>query len=171
MARRTPIDLAKVQEGDAHRARAKALGGAPAPTEAELSEALEAPDFDTSRFYLGKLCPKGHRWRETNYSLRHVRRSDCRECAVVRRRLHRQRTKQPAAPPAPAPAPAPAKKATGRPKGRTVSETLALRLSPAMLEAIDRFAERMQYEHGWAGPSRSHAVRLLLQRALEADES
>jgi hypothetical protein len=37
-------------------------------------------DYDTTRFYLGKLCPRAHTYRDTGQTLRRQRKGDCVQC-------------------------------------------------------------------------------------------
>jgi hypothetical protein len=37
-------------------------------------------DYDTTRFYLGKLCPRAHTYRDTGHTLRRTRKGDCVQC-------------------------------------------------------------------------------------------
>jgi hypothetical protein len=41
---------------------------------------LEDLGFDASRFYLGSLCRFGHKWRDTEQSLRSLNTNRCLEC-------------------------------------------------------------------------------------------
>ena len=37
-------------------------------------------DYDTTRFYLGKLCPRAHPYCDTGQTLRRKRKRDCVQC-------------------------------------------------------------------------------------------
>jgi hypothetical protein len=37
-------------------------------------------DYDTTRFYLGKLCPRAHTYRDTGQTLRRQRKGECVQC-------------------------------------------------------------------------------------------
>jgi len=68
----------------------------PAPlsdTEASSCPALsdtEIPPFDTSKFVLGKLCPRNHEYYGTGMTLRRVFRHVCPACDVERTRAARK---------------------------------------------------------------------------------
>jgi len=51
----------------------------------------DIPAYDTSKSYLGKLCPKGHVWHDTGQSLRRRRKGDCHECDKQRTNKHNTR--------------------------------------------------------------------------------
>ena len=53
----------------------------------------EVPTFDTSKFYLGALCPKGHGFHGTGQSLRRQHNMSCRECENTAKREKRAREK------------------------------------------------------------------------------
>jgi hypothetical protein len=65
------------------------------PAPAILSD-TNVPTFDTTKYVLGKLCPRGHDYHGTGQSLRRLPRSVCLECdaewARDRRRAKRQVT-------------------------------------------------------------------------------
>jgi hypothetical protein len=48
------------------------------------------PPFDTSKFVLGKLCPRGHDYYGTGQTLRRVFRHVCPACDVERTREQRK---------------------------------------------------------------------------------
>jgi hypothetical protein len=60
----------------------------PAPAVADAP-----PSFDTSKFYLGTLCPKGHNFDRTGMSLLRQHNQRCRECENVSKREKRAREK------------------------------------------------------------------------------
>lgn len=174
MTRRQPINMAKVREGDRLLDQADALGGARPMSEADLSDALsETEDFDARTYYLGKLCPQGHRWHGAAVSLRVRGRRHCVVCEKERPSRRNQQRRDSARRRAQQQAPAPQTPATpvGRPKGRTVSATLAIRLEDDLLTAIDAYADRMRQEYGWTGSARSHAIRRLLRKGLDAKDA
>lgn len=43
-------------------------------------------DFDTAKYYLGKLCPRQHKWNKAEQSLRRLDNRGCIECANERKR-------------------------------------------------------------------------------------
>ena len=50
-------------------------------TEASTKQtAKTGADYDTTRFYLGKLCPRAHSYRDTGQTLRRQRKGDCVQC-------------------------------------------------------------------------------------------
>jgi hypothetical protein len=52
------------------------------------------PPFDTTKFYLGKLCNRHHDYQHTGQSLRYLpstTRGNCRDCTVEQSREHRQK--------------------------------------------------------------------------------
>ena len=56
-----------------------------APPRAETEDVTKQPaktgaDYDTTRFYLGKLCPRAHTYRDTGQTLRRQRKGDCVQC-------------------------------------------------------------------------------------------
>jgi len=51
------------------------------------------PAYDTSKFYLGTLCPKGHNFGGTGQSLRRQHNMSCRECENESKREKRARVK------------------------------------------------------------------------------
>ena len=55
-------------------------------------QALEP--FDTTRYYLGKLCPKGHDYHGTGQSLLRKHNQHCRECENEGKRAARQAKRQ-----------------------------------------------------------------------------
>lgn len=54
----------------------------------------EIPPFDTSRDYLGKLCPRGHDYHGTGQSLLRKHNQRCRECENESRREGRAKKRQ-----------------------------------------------------------------------------
>jgi hypothetical protein len=52
------------------------------------------PAHDTTKFYLGKLCPKRHEWGDTGMSLLRKHNQRCRECENEGRRERRQAKRQ-----------------------------------------------------------------------------
>jgi hypothetical protein len=50
----------------------------------------DVPPFDTSRFVLGKLCPRGHEYYGTGKTLRRLFRHVCPACDVERTRAARK---------------------------------------------------------------------------------
>jgi Arc/MetJ-type ribon-helix-helix transcriptional regulator len=63
---------------DTHEARPAALSD------------TDVPPFDTRKFVLGKLCPRGHEYDGTGQTLRRVRRHVCPACDVERTRALRK---------------------------------------------------------------------------------
>jgi hypothetical protein len=55
---------------------------------------VEAPSFDTTRYYLGKLCPKRHEWGGTGMSLLRKHKQSCRDCDNESKRAQRQAKRQ-----------------------------------------------------------------------------
>src|SRR4029450_11601769 len=56
-----------------------------APPRAETEDITKQPaktgaDYDITRFYLGKLCPRAHTYRDTGQTLRRQRKGDCVQC-------------------------------------------------------------------------------------------
>ena len=45
-----------------------------------------------------------------------------------------------------------------------------VRLDPVLREKLDRFVDRLAAEQPGLDPTRSHAIRILLNRALDADD-
>jgi hypothetical protein len=68
------------------------------------------PVFDTGKYILGQLCPRGHDYHGTGQSLRRLHRHVCQQCDIEQKRQRRQGA--PPAPPAPPAAPAPARRTT-----------------------------------------------------------
>jgi hypothetical protein len=94
----TPVRLI-TPRGTPHCTPQKAPHGTPQmkPQEApQLSDSQrqpmpgEVPPFDTSKFVLGKLCPRGHEYHGTGMTLRRVFRHVCPACDVERTREARQ---------------------------------------------------------------------------------
>jgi hypothetical protein len=58
----------------------------------------DIPPYDTSKYVLGKLCPRGHNYHGTGQSLRHRQRHVCLECDAegARERRKAKRQEQPA---------------------------------------------------------------------------
>ena len=48
------------------------------------------PAFDTTKYVLGKLCPRGHDYHGTGQSLRHLRRHVCLACDAEQARARRK---------------------------------------------------------------------------------
>jgi hypothetical protein len=59
-----------------------------------IMSATHVPAFDTTKYVLGKLCPRGHDYHGTRQSLRHRRRHVCLACdaeqAQARRKARRK---------------------------------------------------------------------------------
>jgi 5-methylcytosine-specific restriction endonuclease McrA len=53
-----------------------------------------ATEFDPEKFYLGKLCPRGHDWNGTGRSLRYRSNTICTECAKKNSERYRERRKE-----------------------------------------------------------------------------
>jgi hypothetical protein len=66
------------------------------PAEGDIP--LHVPAFDTTRYYLGKLCPKGHEFDGTGMSLLRKHNQSCRECENERKKARRQAQRQALAP-------------------------------------------------------------------------
>jgi hypothetical protein len=60
------------------------------PVPAAQPEMHDTPGFDTTRYYLGTLCPKGHNYQGTGHSLRRQSKRDCWDCDRERKRRQRQ---------------------------------------------------------------------------------
>ena len=48
--------------------------------DATKQTAKTGADYDTTRFYLGKPCPRAHTYRDTGQTLRRKRKGDCVQC-------------------------------------------------------------------------------------------
>ena len=48
------------------------------------------PAFDTTKYVLGQLCPRGHDYHGTGHSLRHLRRHVCLACDAEQARARRK---------------------------------------------------------------------------------
>jgi hypothetical protein len=59
------------------------------PGPARMSD-TNVPAFDTTKYGLGKLCPRGHDYHGTGHSLRHLRRHVCLACDAAQARARRQ---------------------------------------------------------------------------------
>jgi hypothetical protein len=59
------------------------------PVPAILSD-TNVPAFDTTKYVLGKLCPRGHDYHGTGQSLRHLRRHVCLACDAEQARARRK---------------------------------------------------------------------------------
>jgi hypothetical protein len=57
------------------------------------AEALASEGYDASKFSLGKLCPKGHRYGDSGLSLLRKHHGGCRECENQAKREKRARQK------------------------------------------------------------------------------
>jgi hypothetical protein len=67
----------------AHVSSGRETGQAQPREESENSTkqtAKTGADYDTTRFYLGKLCPRAHTYRDTGQTLRRQRKGDCVQC-------------------------------------------------------------------------------------------
>jgi hypothetical protein len=62
-------------------------------TESQNGEA-DIPPYDTSKYALGKLCPRRHDYHSTGQSLRHLRRHVCLECDAEGARERRKAKRQ-----------------------------------------------------------------------------
>jgi hypothetical protein len=58
------------------------------PVPAMMSD-TNVPAFDTTKYVLGKLCPRGHDYHGTGQSLRHRRRHVCLACDAEQARARR----------------------------------------------------------------------------------
>jgi hypothetical protein len=65
---------------------------APAQKRQEASQATEGA-YDTSRYYLGKLCKRGHEWGSTGQSLLRKTNKHCAECNREQKRARDQAQK------------------------------------------------------------------------------
>ena len=63
------------------------------PAPAIVSD-TNVPAFDTSKFYLGKLCPRGHAYQGTGQSLHWVANRNCVECRREQDRARQQARRQ-----------------------------------------------------------------------------
>ena len=63
------------------------------PVKMSDTKAAILPSFDTSKFYLGTLCPKGHDYHGTGQSLLRKHNQRCRECENTSKRDKRAREK------------------------------------------------------------------------------
>ena len=69
------------QPAQAPRGREAGQAQPRAETEdATQQTAKTGTDYDTTRFYLGKLCPRAHTYRDTGQTLRRKRKGDCVQC-------------------------------------------------------------------------------------------
>ena len=59
------------------------------PVPASMSD-TNVPAFDTTKYVLGKLCPRGHDYHGTGHSLRHLRRHVCLACDTEQARARRK---------------------------------------------------------------------------------
>src|SRR5262249_37785388 len=59
------------------------------PVPAILSDS-HVPAFDTTKYVLGKLCPRGHDYYGTGHALRHLRRHVCLTCDAEQARARRK---------------------------------------------------------------------------------
>jgi hypothetical protein len=50
------------------------------PEDSPQQPAKTGADYDPTRFYLGKLCPRAHTYRDTGQTLRRQRKGDCVQC-------------------------------------------------------------------------------------------
>jgi len=67
----------------AHASRERETGPAQPRDESEdptKQTEKTGADYDTARFYLGKLCPRAHTYRDTGKTLRRMRKGDCVQC-------------------------------------------------------------------------------------------
>jgi hypothetical protein len=71
----------------------KAATTASTPVSAVLSD-TNAPAFDTTKYVLGKLCPRGHDYHGTGRSLRRLPRAVCLQCDAEWARERRQTKRQ-----------------------------------------------------------------------------
>jgi hypothetical protein len=73
----------------------KAPGTAPKQEPPEVSQPSEAcPDFDPTRYVLGKLCPEGHEWGTTGQSRLTINDRVCPECRNAGKRRKRAEKRQ-----------------------------------------------------------------------------
>jgi hypothetical protein len=63
------------------------------PVKMSDMKAAMLPSFDTSKFYLGKLCPHGHDFHGTGQSLLRKHNMSCRECENTSKRDKRARAR------------------------------------------------------------------------------
>ena len=63
-------------------------------TEIVTDQSDTVPAYDTTRYYLGKLCPRGHDLNGTGQSLLRTHNQRCRECENESRREKRQVKRQ-----------------------------------------------------------------------------
>jgi len=63
-------------------------------TQGEETRQTETPPYDTTRDYLGKLCPAQHDYHGTGQSLRRRQKGDCRECARLAKQAAREAKRQ-----------------------------------------------------------------------------
>jgi hypothetical protein len=88
----TPKQLSLVPAGSAEPPPPRQPAQAPrrgetrvAPPRAETADVTKQPaqtgaDYDPTRFYLGKPCPRAHTYRDTGQTLRRQRKGDCVQC-------------------------------------------------------------------------------------------
>ena len=62
---------------------------APASTKGTTEVLPEVLPFDTAKYVLGKLCPRGHAWGSTGQSL--LRRTNRHCCACDREKFHERK--------------------------------------------------------------------------------
>ena len=66
-------------------------GRQPVPADDPVSQ--YGAGFDHEKFYLGRLCPKGHRYGDSGLSLLRKHNNGCRECENAQKRERRARQK------------------------------------------------------------------------------
>jgi hypothetical protein len=76
------------------------------------------------RYYLGRLCPQGHAWQQSDKSLRLRANHDCSECGKARKRARRRPTSTTVTP------------AVASPPARALRTTRALVPAPAAVQPL-----------------------------------
>jgi hypothetical protein len=74
-----PQQLSQPAQASRDRETGQAQRGAETEDAIAQTEKTGA-DYDTTRFYLGKLCPRAHTYRDTGQTLRRQRKGDCVQC-------------------------------------------------------------------------------------------
>ena len=83
---RTP-DVQEILPGMMSDRKAAKTEGTPVPA---IVSDTNVPTFDTKKYLLGKLCPRGHDYYGTGQSLRHLRRHVCLACDAEQARARRE---------------------------------------------------------------------------------
>jgi hypothetical protein len=79
------------QRRDAGTSQRRTAATRPSDTAATPPQAI--PDYDTTRYVLGRLCPRGHAYGSTGQTLRLIMGRKCRECEIEGQRERRRLTR------------------------------------------------------------------------------